>query len=85
MKKFLLLALTLVLALSCNRDPKILVLYYSQGGKTETVAREIQQRLNADIATIEPVEAYPADFQATVARGSKEMEEGFLRISCRWT
>lgn len=78
MKKFLLLALTLVLALSCNRNPKILVLYYSQGGKTETVAREIQQRLNADIATIEPVEAYPADFQATVARGNKEMEEGFL-------
>ena len=78
MKRFLLLALTLVLAFSCNRAPKILVLYYSQSGSTETVAKEFQQRLNADIEAILPVEPYSGDFQATVARGNKEMEEGFL-------
>ncbi len=51
MKRILFLALTLLLALACNRSqsPKVLVLYYSQGGTTEKVAQAIQAGLGADI------------------------------------
>lgn len=57
-------------------DKKVLVLYYSQTGATKTVAEYIQQKLGADIAEVQAKEAYPEDFQQTVARGMKEMQEG---------
>lgn len=80
MKRILFLALTLLLALACNRSqsPKVLVLYYSQGGTTEKVALAIQAALGADIEAIVPVEPYDGDFQATVERGRKELQEGIL-------
>ena len=80
MKRILFLALTLLLALACNRSqsPIVLVLYYSQGGTTEKVALAIQAALGADIEAIVPVEPYDGDFQATVERGRKELQEGIL-------
>lgn len=72
--------MTLTLVLACNRNqaPKILVLYYSQSGTTETVAQTLQTSLGADIEAIVPVEPYDGDFQATVERGRKELQEGAL-------
>lgn len=55
--------------------PKILVLSYSQTSNTKAVATEIATKLGADIDEIIPVELYEADFQATVARGKKELDE----------
>ena len=61
-----------------NVGPKALVLYYSQSSTTKAVAREISNRLCADIEAIVPVVPYDGDFQATVERGRKEREEGVL-------
>ncbi len=55
---------------------KTLVLYYSQTGATKAVAEELQRQLGADIARIEAVEPYDADYAATVARWRQEREEG---------
>lgn len=55
---------------------KTLILYYSQTGATKAVAVELQSLLGADIACIEAVEPYDADYAATVARWRQEREEG---------
>lgn len=56
--------------------PKMLVLYYSQTGNTKAVATEIATKLGADIEEIVPVQLYDGDFQATIERGKKELDEG---------
>lgn len=56
--------------------PKMLVLYYSQTSNTKGVAQEIATKLGADIEEIVPVELYDGDFQATIERGKRELEEG---------
>ena len=56
--------------------PKMLVLYYSQTGNTKAVATEMATRLGADIEEIVPVQIYDGDFQATIERGKKELDEG---------
>lgn len=61
-----------------NSSPKVLVLYYSQNSSTKTVAKEISNRLCADIEAIVPVVPYDGDYQATIERGRKEREEGIL-------
>ena len=61
-----------------NDSPKMLVLYYSQTGVTEKVAREIADRLGADIEKIDAVDPYNGDFGATIACCQKEREEGIL-------
>ncbi len=78
MKKFLIMAATLLVAVSCGakKESKTLVLYYSQGGTTKVVAEAIQQALGADIEEILPVDPYDPDFNATITRGQKEMSEG---------
>ena len=63
-------------AVSCGpKQPKTLVVYYSQTSNTKAVAQEIATRLSADLAEIVPVELYDGDFQATIERGKKELEE----------
>lgn len=61
-----------------TKGPKTLVVYYSQTSNTQKVATEIATRLNADIAEIVPVEPYDGDFEATINRGKKELDEGIL-------
>ena len=56
--------------------PQMLVVYYSQLGNTKAVATEIATRLHADMEEITPVIPYEDDFQATVERGKKELDEG---------
>lgn len=57
------------------KAPKMLVVYYTQSSNTKTVAQEIATRLNADLAEIVPVMPYDGDFQATVERGKRELDE----------
>ena len=59
-----------------QETPKMLVLYYSQTSNTKTVATEIATKLGADLEEIVPVELYDGDFQATIERGKKELDEG---------
>ena len=58
--------------------PKMLVVYYSQTSNTQKVAVEIATRLDADLQEIVPVEPYEGDFEATINRGKKELDEGIL-------
>ena len=88
LKLMLVLATVTMTAVSCGpkkgtqvaetkeETPKMLVLYYSQTGNTKAVATEIANRLSADIEEIVPVELYDGDFQATIERGKKELDEG---------
>ena len=64
-------------AVSCGQKAtsKALVLYYSQTGTTKMVAEAIQQALGADIEEIVVTDPYDPDFNATIARGQKEMAE----------
>lgn len=78
MKKLLLLAALAALTVSCTKDKKILILYYSQTSNTKAVAEALQSRLGADIEEIIPVVPYDGDFGATIERGRKELEMGFL-------
>ena len=56
--------------------PKMLVVYYSQTSNTKSVAKEIATRIGADIEEIVPLELYDGDFQATIERGKRELDEG---------
>lgn len=55
-------------------DKKILVLYYSQTHATEQMAQYIQRQLNADIASIELTDPYDPDYDSTIARGKRELD-----------
>lgn len=80
MKKIVLMAATAALAFSCSqqKDQKVLVLYYSQNGSTKAVAKEICNRLGADIEAIVPVTPFDGNFQETIDRCLKEREAGVL-------
>ena len=87
LKMTLVLATVTLAAVSCGpkpetpkeepqeTTPKMLVLYYSQTSNTKGVAQEIANKLGADIEEIVPVELYDGDFQATIERGKKELDE----------
>ncbi len=77
MKKIMTIAFAATMLAACGQKkdaPKVLVLYYSQTSNTKVVAEEIANRLGADITTIEAVEPYDGDFQATIERCLKERE-----------
>ena len=59
-----------------EKTPKMLVIYYSQTSNTQGVAKEIATKLGADLEEIVPMELYEGDFQATIERGKKELDEG---------
>lgn len=89
LKMMMVLATVTLVAVSCGprqenskeeaqkeEPPKMLVLYYSQTSNTKAVAQEIATKLGADIEEIVPVQLYDGDFQATIERGKKELDEG---------
>lgn len=75
MKKIL-LSLAAMAAVTAGSAQKVLVLYYSETGTTKTVAQEIQKQLGADIEAIETIEPYTGNFQETMQRGQREMQNG---------
>ncbi len=58
-----------------NNPDSILVVYYSQTGATKAVAEELQRRLHCDIVNIEAVNPYAEDYDATIQRWRKEVED----------
>ena len=76
---FLMVAL---FAISCSskkvEQPKSLILYYSQTSNTKGIAEQIQTLVNADIEAIEAVVPYDGEYQQTIERGRKELDEGIF-------
>lgn len=58
-----------------SSNAKILVAYYSLTGTTEKVANKIQEKTNADIFKITPVNAYPTDHDECSKIAQKEKEQ----------
>ncbi len=83
MNKLLALSAVLLLMCSCNQPKKshetqmkekILVMYYSQTGATQTVAQEIADLLGADTLRFDVEEPYNTSYKETIERCQKEME-----------
>ncbi len=54
--------------------PKVLVLYYSQTGSTETVANEIAAQLGVDAVSFDVTTPYTGTYQETIERCGEEMK-----------
>jgi flavodoxin len=54
-----------------------LVAYFSRTGNTALVARKIAFRRQAEIFEIRPAEAYPEDYEETVAQAERERQAGY--------
>lgn len=71
-------ALTFTACGSKESKQKQLILYYSQTGATETVAKELQNFLGADIESIELEEPYSGTYAETIDRVGKERQNGVM-------
>ncbi len=60
---------------SIANNDSTLIVYYSQTGATKSVAEEIQKHLGCDITAIEAVNPYDGDYDATIQRWRKELED----------
>ena len=78
MRKILFAILALMGIVSCaDKDQaKTLVLYYSQSGATETVAKEIAGQLGADVAAYDVVTPYDGTYDETIQRCLAERSSG---------
>ncbi len=56
---------------------KILVAYVSRSGNTRVIAGTLARELKADLFEIRPRDAYPDDYEATVAEATRQREAGF--------
>lgn len=60
--------------LTSNSAKKALVVYFSHSGKTQTVAKQIAQHLQADIVRIEAEEPYSQVYRETTQRARQELD-----------
>lgn len=56
---------------------KILVAYFSHSGNTKAVAEQICKATGGDIFRIEPVTAYPEEYNKLVDQAKKEVESSY--------
>ena len=56
-------------------DGKVLVLYFSQSGNTETVANFIHDKVGGDIIKLETVKEYPSDYDELVDYAQDEQRD----------
>ncbi len=57
---------------------KILVVYYSYTNHTRMIANRIKEKLNCDVLEIEPLEAYPDDYQYVVDMSENPTEKQYI-------
>jgi len=55
-----------------NSNSKILIVYYSRTGNTETVAKSIRQLTGGDLFRVETVKPYPEDYNRTTEIATDE-------------
>jgi flavodoxin len=51
---------------------RVLVAYFSRSGNTRLVAGHVRRALGADLFEIQPAQAYPEDYDATVSQAQRE-------------
>ena len=56
---------------------KILVAYFSHSGNTRVLAQQIKEATGGDIFEIQPVKAYPSDYQTVVDQAKKEINSNY--------
>ena len=56
---------------------KTLILYYSYGGNTRSIAHHLQQLLGCDIAEIQTAAPSAGDYDAVVEQGQQEVNRGY--------
>lgn len=56
-----------------------MVVYYSQSGNTEGIAKRVAEATGADIELIETVKPYTGDYQKIVAEAQDEVERDYKR------
>ncbi|MDR0605298.1 MAG: flavodoxin family protein [Bacteroidales bacterium] len=60
-----------------NQSRKILIAYYSWGGKTMNVAQQIQSLTGGEIFEIKPVKPYPESYDECTRQAKKEIGDGY--------
>lgn len=79
MRKVILAAAVFFTLLSCtDKNPKRLVLYYSQSGNTKVVAEAIAACTGADIEAFDVKEPYAGTYEETIQRCLEERASGKL-------
>lgn len=69
---------------ACAQEPEMttrpasstLVAYLTRSGNTRVIAEQLQRDLNIDIFEIRAASPYPADYEETVARATRERDAG---------
>ena len=59
-----------------SADGKTLIVYFSWSNNTETMANYIHDKIGGDMERIEPVEAYPEDYNETADKAKAERDNG---------
>lgn len=62
-----------------NHKMKTLVVYYSQSGNTEKIAKKVAEATGADIELIETVKPYTGNYQEIVSDAQVEVEKDYQR------
>ncbi|MDL2283536.1 NAD(P)H-dependent oxidoreductase [Oxalobacter sp. OttesenSCG-928-P03] len=64
---------------AADRTPKkVLIVYFSLTGNTDTIAQALQKKTGADLFRIETVNPYPAAYSGVTEIAKKELETGNL-------
>lgn len=59
------------------KGKKVLVVYYSNSGNTEEIAKQIQKTIGGDLFKIETVKPYPSEYHKMTEQAKKEIEDGY--------
>ena len=60
-----------------GKNARILIVYYSHSGNTKGIAERLQKKLGGVLHSVEPVEEYPAEYQAVLEKSRPQVEAGF--------
>lgn len=78
MKKTI-LSILIATTLALSAQAESLVVYFSWGGTTESMAKMIQKSTDADIWKIEPEKAYPTSYKPCTEVVKEELNKGIIR------
>lgn len=78
MKGLFLIWCFVLMVLPMKAQHKAIVVFYSQNGSTEAVARQIQEQTGADLLELQAEQPYPDTYAATVTRVRKEQKDNVL-------